>query len=289
MAKPAPEARTEVGRKVQSFYQNFSYPGYDDLDSLDAMIRRATENGYVKMLDEQIPVGVRIADVGCGTGQLPLFLSVGGRRVVGADFSLPSLRKGAAFRRRSGLRSVVFCQTDIFALALPPETFDYVFSVGVLHHTADPRRAFTNVARLVKPGGYVVIGLYNTYGRLMLDARRLFFRLTGGRWRGLDAFVRGDRFGRHKKAIWYADQYEHPHESKHTVDEVLRWFDEEGIEFVNALPKIRFGETLTPDEQLFEPRDPGTKLEHLVCQLGWIFTQGKDGGFFILIGRKPAA
>jgi SAM-dependent methyltransferase len=278
----------QVGLKVRSFYERCSYPGYDEFDSLEAMVRRALQNAYVKLLDEQIPLGARIADIGCGTGQLPILLSVSGRRVVGADFSLPSLRKGHTFVKPFGLKRVGFAQMDIFNPALRRQAFDYVFCVGVLHHTADPFGGFKNVCTLVKPGGYIIIGLYNTYGRLMLDLRRVIFRATGGRLRRIDALVRGQFFGDHKKEVWYADQYQHPHESKHSVDEVLGWFDQQGIEFVNAVPKIRLGESLTPDEKLFERNDAGTKFEHVLRQLGWIFTQGSEGGFFLMIGRKKA-
>ena len=144
------------------------------------------------------------------------------------------------------------------------------------------------MCELAKPGGHVILGLYNTYGRLMLDLRRVVFRMTRGRLRQLDFLIRGDRFGDHRKKIWYADQYEHPHESKHSVDEVLQWFAEEGLEFVNAVPKIRVGEYMTPNEALFEAHRAGSRLEHLIAQLGWVFTQGKDGGFFLMMGRKQA-
>ena len=43
---------------------------------------------------------------------------------------------------------------------------------------------------------------------------------------------------------------------------------------------------LTNDERLFERHDPGSKLDHLVSQFGWIASQGREGGFFILIGRR---
>ena len=41
-----------------------------------------------------------------------------------------------------------------------------------------------------------------------------------------------------KKRVWFMDQYKHPQEIKHTIDEVLNWFDQTGFEFVNGLPKV---------------------------------------------------
>jgi hypothetical protein len=81
------------------------------------------------------------------------------------------------------------------------------------------------------------------------------------------------------------DQYRHPHESKHTFDEVLGWFDEQGIEFVRGVP------ALTPEpeplEDLFTPARRGTQLEHFLAQLQQISAGNREGGFFLMIGRKP--
>ena len=51
------------------------------------------------------------------------------------------------------------------------------------------------------------------------------------------------------------DQYRHPHESKHSVDEVLGWFDRNDVEFLNAVPKVRWQDRFTQDERLFEKSD----------------------------------
>ena len=59
---------------------------------------------------------------------------------------------------------------------LEPESFDLVISNGVLHHTAEPFRAFQTISGLVKPGGYILVGLYHRWGRLVTDFRRRVFR-----------------------------------------------------------------------------------------------------------------
>jgi len=140
----------------------------------------------------------------------------------------------------------------------------------------------------VKPGGYLVIGLYNKYGRLLLDLRRIIFRVTGNRLRWLDYSWRKRFSDARKKEIWFMDQYKNPHETKHTVDEVLKWFHQNQIEFVNSIPKITLTEDFSEREQLFEPHDVGTRTEHLIRQLSWIFRQGREGGFFLMIGRKKS-
>lgn len=70
---------------------------------------------------------------------------------------------------------------------------------------------------------------------------------------------------------------------------VLRWFEENDINYVNSIPKIRFGFPLTPNEQLFEKHEPETKWEHGLKQMNFISTQSREGGFFIPIGEKKGS
>ena len=280
------EHREEVGKKVRSFYEECSFPGYEECETPFDLREKAKRGIYATLLDEQLPFGARILDAGCGTGQLAIFLSMVHRWVVGIDFSYQSLRKANDFKKRFVLRNCSFAQMDLFHCGLKDENFDYVFCNGVLHHTADAYGAFQNLSRLVKPGGYIAIGLYNTYGRLLLDLRRWIFRLTNGRFRLLDFFLRQKSLGEEKKHIWFMDQYRNPHEDTFSVGDVLNWFRRNNIGYINSIPKIRVGDQFTPDERLFEPHDPGGVLDHLVCQLGWTFTQGREGGFFLTIGRK---
>ncbi len=278
--------RDKVGRKVRAFYEGCSFPGYEELETPFDLAQKARRGVYAALLDENLPLGVRILDAGCGTGQLAIFLSIIQRNVIGIDFSYGSLRKAQAFKARFDLANVSFVQMDLFHLGLKEESFDYVFSNGVLHHTADAYAAFQNLCRLVKPGGYITIGLYNTYGRLLLNVRRWIFNLTNARLKRLDSIMRQQETGEEKKRIWFMDQYAHPHEDTFTVDEVLDWFRNHKIEYINSIPKIRLSDQFQPKDRLFEPHDPGSRLDHLLCQLGWIFTKGKEGGFYITIGRK---
>ena len=281
-----PTDTREVSKKVRAFYENCSFPGYEDFDTPLDLVEKAKRGIYAELLEEQLPLGVRVLDAGCGTGQLAIFLSLVHRYVIGVDFSYNSLHKASTFGKKFALRDVQFAQMNLFYPALKENSFDYVFCNGVLHHTADARRGFDNLCRLVKPGGYITIGLYNTYGRLLLNVRRWIFNVTTDKLRGLDFFIRQKFMGEQKRDIWFMDQYRNPHDSTFTVDAVLRWFEENNIEYINSMPKIRTGDRSTPNERLFEAQDPGTPVDHLLCQLGWIFSKGTEGGFFITVGRK---
>jgi ubiquinone/menaquinone biosynthesis C-methylase UbiE len=277
---------TEVTQKVRAFYEETSFPGYEEYDSPLALVDKARRGLYARMLDDQIPYTARVLDVGCGTGQLPIFLSLNRRRTVGCDLSFGSLAKGQGFKREFGLRHVSFVQGNLFALPLRSAAFDVVFCTGVLHHTADARAGFREVARLVKPGGFVILGLYNSYARVPLAARRVLFRLSRRRFTGLDGYLRSQRSGREKSRIWYLDQYEHPHEEMFSADDVLGWFHDAGIEYVASVPPLQVGRGLGGGERLFEPSSLPGRLERVLAQLGWMMTIGWEGGLFVMIGRR---
>jgi len=101
----------------------------------------------------------RVLELGCGTGQLSLFLASADRRVVGADLTRPSLELAQAAAERYGVPNVQFVETDLRTPGLRRGAFDVVICSGVLHHTPDPRAAFAAVARLARPGGVLAIGL----------------------------------------------------------------------------------------------------------------------------------
>lgn len=277
-----------VGRKVRAFYEDCSFPGYEGFQTPSDLTEKAKRGIYARLLDEQLPVGaaVRILDAGCGTGQLAIFLSLVRRQVLGIDFSYNSLLKAAIFKSKFGLGNVHFAQMDLFAPGLKDESFDYVFCNGVLHHTANAYGAFQNLYRVVKPRGYIIIGLYNTYGRLLLYLRRWLFRVTSDRLAWLDFYMRQRSLGLEKRRIWFMDQYRNPHDTTFTVDEVLEWFRKNNIEYINSIPRVTLSGQETAGQWLFQPQGPGRPLEHFLCQLGWIFSKGREGGFFITIGRK---
>ena len=89
-----------------------------------------------------------------------------------------------------------------------------------------------------------------------------------------------------KREAWFQDQYCHPHESCHTLDEVLGWLEENNLEFVNAIPKPAGSRQLTADERLFEPKDRGTPASRVWSQLRSLSSGYREGGFFIVIARR---
>jgi SAM-dependent methyltransferase len=119
--------------------------------------------------------GKLVLDAGCGLGRFTEVCLNHGARVVAVDLS------GAIDAARANLghrEAVHFVQADIFRLPLRPETFDFVYSWGVLHHTPDPPRAFAQLPPLVKPGGKVMAFVYARYNKAYLATTALYRKLT---------------------------------------------------------------------------------------------------------------
>lgn len=273
---------------MQTFYEHHTFPGYDGIDSPGILMDKARKSAFGLWVDQAIPPVATVCEVGCGTGQMTNFLGlVGTRTVIGIDMSLPSLRLGQVFKERFDLQNVHFAQGNIFAMPIAPASIDVLICSGVLHHTPDPRGGFERLLELVKPGGKILIGLYNSFARIPLGLRKAFFRATKESCRWLDAHMRRKDVDQSKKEIWFADQYRNPHESWHDVDEVLGWFSAANVKFLSAVPVI--SRSLNGEEaglHLFAEHPRGSRPEHILRQLAWMFTIGREGGLFVLVGEK---
>ena len=272
--------RTDV---VRRFYDEAPFPGYAPRDTLTSFRARAERSRFAQLLDANIAADARVLEIGCGTGQMSLYLAHADRVVIGTDISRAALGLGQAAARRFDITSVRFVETDLNHPGLKPQSFDVVYSAGVLHHTADPAAAFASVARLARPGGMVIIGLYNAVARLPLRFRRGIARLTGFRVIPFDPILRERRDEPARRAAWLRDQYQHPVEHRHTLAEVKRWFAGNGIEYLRAFPSTVFGDD---SRDLFEPAVDDWSVENWMAQVGWMWTLGREGGLFFAIGRR---
>ena len=174
---------------------------------------------------------------------------------------------------------------NLFNLAFKEEVFDYVISNGVLHHTKDPYSAFKILIRSLKKEGYVLVGLYNRLGRIRTIIRRYIFKIFGRKIiEKIDPTLRNLKFDENEKIAWIRDQYIHPLESLHTIDEVLKWFKIHDIEFISSIPSSDFDYDY---DNIFEKKSPGTFFSRFLNQFLMIFNSfGSDGGLFVLLGKK---
>lgn len=105
---------------------------------------------------EPIPAGATVVDVGCGAGMDLLLAAkaVGpGGRAIGVDMTGGMLRKAETGAAAAGLANVELRQGDALELPLESASADLVLSNGVLNLAPDKRRAFSEVLRVLRPGG----------------------------------------------------------------------------------------------------------------------------------------
>lgn len=98
-----------------------------------------------------------VLDLGTGTGQMLQLLAPRARRAVGLDVSPAMLAVARANLDSAGLRHVQLRQGDLYALPADLARFELVILHQVLHFMDDPARAVREAARVLKPGGRIVI------------------------------------------------------------------------------------------------------------------------------------
>jgi ubiquinone/menaquinone biosynthesis C-methylase UbiE len=201
--------------------------------------------------------GKTVLDAGCGMGRFAEVCIQAGADLHAIDLSTAV---EAAARNLGHHPNASFYQADIMNLPFADNTFDVVYSIGVLHHTPDTKRAFLSLTRLVKPGGRIAIWVYSTKLKLMFGGELLRMvtprlskpmllkaskvaiplyhvhrlplvgRITTAllptslnpdpEWRWLDTFD------------WYSPRYQW----KHTYEEVEGWFREAGLVNISREP-----------------------------------------------------
>jgi len=283
--------KRDTAKLVEEFYSNNPFPNYDDLETIFDLKKKVEGSQFTLNLKKSIGLGKRVIEVGSGTSQLSIALASGtNNQVVAFDPTLESLSIGSEFCRKSKVPNCIFVNGDIFSNPFKEDYFDIVWCSGFLHHTENPKKGFQIISTWLKTEGYVIIGLYNFYGRMRTVFRQKLFRLLGSGRLGisivslLDPILRQD-ISENKRKAWFQDQYEHPVESLHTLDEVLKWFEENKIEFVSSTPAC--DASIVDFEKIFFNQSKGNFLTRLLSQLGMLFSPlGSEGGLFLVVGRK---
>jgi SAM-dependent methyltransferase len=145
---------------TQSYYDRFS-----------ETYERERHHGYHRLIDElelelvrRYGAGRDVLEAGCGTGLLLRETAAFARTAVGLDLSRGMLSSA----RQRGLRVVQGSLTDV---PLPSASVDLVYSMKVLAHVPPIREAVAELARVVRPGGHLLLEFYNPWSLRYLAKR----------------------------------------------------------------------------------------------------------------------
>ncbi len=257
MTQAPADAATPV---VSAFYDRFPYPGdplqdgpppgYNWRWCVDAAV--ASCSGA---LPPHRPAGepLRILDAGCGTGVSSDYLAHlnPGCELLAVDISAGALAVARERLRRSGgdQRAAVRIEQRSLLELGGEGPFDYINSVGVLHHLRQPQAGLAALAALLKPGALLHLFLYADGGRWEIhrSQRALALLDVGTGEQGLrlgrqlfEQLPEGNRLGRHHRERWaldtaadanFADMYLHPQETSYNLERLFAFIASADLQF----------------------------------------------------------
>jgi len=135
------------------------------------MFERITGQGS---LDGQL-----ILDMGCGPGRFIETARSKGAKVIGIDYSSAVEAAQENFKNDP---DVCICQADALHLPLPANSVDGAYSIGVLHHTTDPRRGVEEAARVVRARGWFGLSVYSKGGYYDFPTVQAWRRIFQALW-----------------------------------------------------------------------------------------------------------
>ncbi len=248
----------DVSQAVQKLYDTYPFPPDPLLDEIPPGYnwRWQWQASHSFCLGQMAAKSdVRILDAGCGTGVSTEYLVHLNPQanVVAIDISAGTLAVAKERCRRSGAERVEFHHMSLFDVDQLPGQFDLINSVGVLHHTADPKGGIQALAKKLAPGGLLHIFVYGEVGRWEISLMQKAIRMLQGDKKG--DYTDGVKVGREifanlpetnrlvtrEKSRWslenqrdecFADMYVHPQEIDYNAETIFELIDAAGLEFM---------------------------------------------------------
>ncbi len=172
-------ADNTVSKTVQSQYEENPYPRWTSLYKTTPRPAKEVITKLFPALSESnlsLSNAPDILIAGCGTGRHAIYTTTrfDQSTVVAIDISRTSLAYAARKAHELDVSNISFIQSDILNLTPDKGNFDIIECVGVLHHMEDPVHGWKILKNLLKPGGFMKIGLYSQLARLHIAAARTF-------------------------------------------------------------------------------------------------------------------
>ena len=244
------ETAPELESRMREMYSRIRYPRLNPESNEQYVRHRRFVYSRLGIDVDSFFRGKAILDAGCGTGEETLFLaSLGPEKVIGVDTSEGSLEYAKESAAKLGVCNVEFRYGSVLDTSLFPDgSFDYISSLGCIHHTPDTHAAFVNLCRMVRPQGHLSTFIYNTFGHAVYNLQcSTLDHLAGNnidervKWaRRLFALGRGDTMIREgipsdRTARLY-DKYGVLYRDSITLDTPLKWYREQGFTHEGSFP-----------------------------------------------------
>ncbi len=216
---------------------------------------------YIFPITKEFFNGKLVLDAGCGAGRHSYFAAKYGAGVVAFDIS--SRAVDAAAKNLEGLPGTLAVQADIYDLPTNwNNRFDYVISIGVIHHLPDPQDGFRRLIKTIKPGGAISIWVYgrkdNRLAMYLFEPLRRVSTLLPHRLLYVLSFVGAvvlDTINRLKvpifknytcfpfKTKWndVFDVFSVPSAKYYTTDDIQGWFKQAGLKDIQVSCRILNG------------------------------------------------
>jgi len=249
---------------------------YNDLDRL------LTSSSRKRFSLKSSPDVSQVLEVGCGAGWFTNSLAYYyPAHVKAIDMTEPAVTRAKEVTKALNLEPKVnYIVTDLFSYQ-DTVSYDLVSSIGVLHHTYDCKGAFLHISQFVKPGKWIYIGLYHLYGRQVFLKHMKTHCEKYGEDSAFELFMAMNSHldPTHGKS-WFRDQVLHPHETQHTLEEVLVWFEEAGFKFYSTSIN-RFKSINSVEDLIFQEK----QLSNYSYQRN-VIEKKYYPGFFTMLGQK---
>jgi ArsR family transcriptional regulator len=149
----ADDARLEEVRRLRQ--ENFEFHGSPDAKERQLVPGRSWA-AWARALGHLLPA-LRVADLGCGEGYLTVETSRWASRVIAIDRSSTVLARARALASRRRVHNVVWRRGELEKLPIRDESVDVALLSQALHHAESPATALSEAARIVAPGGRVLL------------------------------------------------------------------------------------------------------------------------------------
>ena len=279
----------KVQQQVQAFYEEMPFNFYTSTEKTCKQLQNNPIENMYPDLHELLSSGhiKSVLDCGCGAGWLVNSIAYHyDIKATGIDMTGAALARAKEVSEQLGLTAHTrFIQTNLFEHQ-DNERYDLITSIGVLHHTHDAMSAFKHLQQFNSDEGFFYLGLYHHYGRkVFLDMFREIIKNEGETaarevYRKLDGTRLKD--DQHLES-WFRDQVIHPHETQHTLEEVISWFDEAGYSLLTT--SINEFDEINEQAILIEQEKTFAAISHQAN----VVEERYFPGFFTALGVKTSA